>query len=109
MGTGTMAGWSGLLEDTTTALRKTAEAAEAQEWAAMVKKQAERADEAEGFNAGNLAEKLALRKALRKLDPKHPLLTNQELVRRLHKSAQSAFAINRNWDDCRAVGENFEP
>lgn len=59
-------------------------------------------------NAANLAEKMALRKALAKHDPQHPLLINKELRERIHKAGENALSIKNDWDDCREAGEKFE-
>lgn len=59
-------------------------------------------------NAANLAEKMALRKALAKLDPKHPLLTNSHLKERIHKAAQQVYALSESsWTDVGNVGRDF--
>lgn len=59
-------------------------------------------------NAGNLAEKHALRVALRKLDPKHPLLTNTMLQEKIKDAGKRVMAISDSWDDVRAAGENYK-
>ena len=61
----------------------------------------------EEANAANLAEKHALRAALRKRDPKHPLLTNISLQERIKDAGEAAFSLTRNWDAAREVGESF--
>lgn len=65
-------------------------------------------DEAESFNAANLAEKQALRVALRKLDPKHPLLVNAALQEKVKSAGRAAFGITNNWDAAREAGETFK-
>lgn len=59
-------------------------------------------------NAGNLAEKHALREALRKLDPKHPLLTNTMLQEKIKEEGRRVMSITDSWDDVRAVGDNYK-
>jgi hypothetical protein len=59
-------------------------------------------------NAANLAEKYALREALSRLDPRHPLLTNQALRERIHMAGEQAMAISRNYNDARDVGKTFK-
>ena len=60
-------------------------------------------------NAANLAEKHALRVALAKLDPNHPLVTNTHLQERIHKAAEQVFALSgRSWIDVGNVGRDFK-
>lgn len=58
-------------------------------------------------NAANLAEKYALRAALAKVQPDHPLLTNAELRDRIHKAGIRAVALANTWDAAREAGETF--
>lgn len=59
-------------------------------------------------NAGNLAEKMALREALRKLDPKHPLLTDENLQGRVQNAGIQALATTDNWEAVREAGAAFK-
>jgi hypothetical protein len=59
-------------------------------------------------NAGNLAEKLALRNALSQIQPNHPLVANAALLERLRSAAQKALALTNNWDTVREVGNTFK-
>jgi len=63
----------------------------------------------EGANAGNLAEKHALRQQLARYAPNHPLLKNAQLIEKIRDMGARALAINGNWDDVRAVGDNYFP
>lgn len=57
-------------------------------------------------NAGNLAERHALRRALASLDPKHPLLS--EAVReQVLQAGRDAFQRTRDWGAVRDAGEQF--
>ena len=61
------------------------------------------------INAANLAEKHALRVALAKLDPKHPLLSNAHLRERIHRAAEQVYAISSSsWDDIAKAGRDFK-
>lgn len=62
----------------------------------------------EEANAGNLAEKNALRVALAKVDPNHPLLKNASLRQQLHATAYRVLSMNKNWDDVIRYGQNFK-
>ncbi len=74
----------------------------ADEWAAAYK-------DLEAGNAANLAEKMALRKALARYDPKHPLLTNAHLKERIHKAAEQVLALSgSSWIDVGNVGRDFK-
>ena len=59
-------------------------------------------------NAGNLAEKHALREELRKRDPKNPLLTNTNLQEKIKNAGKEAFLRTKDWDAARAAGDNFK-
>lgn len=59
------------------------------------------------WNAGNLAEKQALREALRKLDPKNPLLVNEDLQARIKAAGQRAYGMTDDWDAAREAGGTF--
>lgn len=59
------------------------------------------------WNAGNLAEKQALREALRKLDPKHPLLVNTDLQERIKAAGQRAYGMTDDWNAAREAGGTF--
>jgi hypothetical protein len=69
----------------------------------------EQFNQLESANAGNLAEKHALRQQLARYAPNHPLLKNAQLIEKLREMGARALAINRNWDDVRAVGDNYFP
>lgn len=59
-------------------------------------------------NAANLAEKMALRKALARYDPKHPLLTNAHLKERIHRAAEQVYKLSdSSWVDVGNVGRDF--
>lgn len=64
--------------------------------------------QAEDDVAANLAEKLALRTALAKLDPKHPLLTNASLRERIQEAGVRANRLTNNYDAAREVGKTFK-
>lgn len=59
-------------------------------------------------NAGNLAEKHALRAALKKIQPNHPLLTNTMLQEKIKDAGRRVLAISDSWDDVRAAGDNYK-
>jgi len=59
--------------------------------------------------AANLAEKYALRQQLARYAPNHPLLKNAQLAEKIRELGERAFAINRNFDDARAAGQNYFP
>lgn len=59
-------------------------------------------------NAANLAEKCALRAALRRLAPDHPLLTNADLRDKIHQAGVRAFSITNEWAAAREAGETFK-
>lgn len=63
--------------------------------------------EVEFYNAGNLAEKQALRAALRKLSPDHPLLTNTLLQEKIKEAGRRALALTDDWDAARDAGDSF--
>lgn len=65
-------------------------------------------DEICDANAGNLAEKIALRNALKQLNPNHPLVSNTALVERLRAAGQKALSLTNNWDAVRDVGNTFK-
>jgi hypothetical protein len=75
---------------------------------AQAQKMAKTIDILRDANAGNLAEKHALRVALRKLDPKHPLLDNTMLQEKIKDAGRRVLAISDSWDDVRAAGENYK-
>lgn len=58
-------------------------------------------------NAANLAEKQALRVALAKLDPNHPLLSNKILQEKIKEAGKRALAMTNNFDDAREAGGTF--
>jgi len=64
--------------------------------------------EVEDSNAGNLAEKHALRAALRNIDPKHPLIVNTSLQERIKEAGKKALAITNDWNASREAGESFK-
>lgn len=59
-------------------------------------------------NAGNLAEKHALRVALEKLDPTHPLLTNPQLREQLHSTATRVYYMGKSWTDVARYGQKLK-
>lgn len=63
---------------------------------------------AEDDIAANLAEKQALREALRSLDPKHPLLTNIALQEKIKEAGRRALAMTNNFDSARDAGGSFK-
>jgi len=65
-------------------------------------------EQIEQYNAANLAEKHALRAALRKLDPQHPLLINASLQERIKSAGVRAMAIADSWDAAREAGDSFK-
>ncbi len=65
-------------------------------------------NEIEEANAANLAEKHALRAALKKLDPSHPLLTNISLQERIKEAGVRSVAITNSWNSAREAGETFK-
>lgn len=58
-------------------------------------------------NAGNYAEKLALRDAVAKLDPDHPLLS-ESVHARLREGAKVVLARTKDWDKVADAGRNFQ-
>lgn len=58
-------------------------------------------------NAGNLAEKYALREQLRLKDPNNALLVNTALQERVKAAGQKAFSLTNNWDAAREAGSSF--
>lgn len=70
-----------------------------------LKKAKERIEDA---NAGNLAEKHALRAALRELNPNHPLLQNVSLQERIKDAGIRAVAMTNDFDAARNAGETFK-
>jgi hypothetical protein len=83
-------------------------AAEAKRQIQQVEGLVKRATQAEEANAGNLAEKHALREALRKVDPKHPLLTNIALQEKIKEAGRRALEKTNNYDSAREAGTNFQ-
>lgn len=63
--------------------------------------------EVEMANAGNLAEKQALRAALQKLAPNHPLLANTMLQEKIKEAGRRALALTDDWDAARDAGGSF--
>lgn len=63
--------------------------------------------EVEGYNAGNLAEKHALRAALEKLAPSHPLLINIVLQEKIKEAGRRAVTLTDDWDAARDAGASF--
>jgi hypothetical protein len=84
-----------------------AEAAAATELRRM-QKIAANVEELELSNAGNLAEKHALREALAKLDPNHPLLQNVMLQEKIKEAGKRALAMTQDWDAARRAGSTFK-
>ncbi len=82
--------------------------AEAKAELARTQKLENRAKQAEGNNAANLAEKHALREALRQLDPKHPLLTNIALQEKIKEAGRRALAMTNDYDSAREAGTTFK-
>lgn len=66
-----------------------------------------RIEELRMSNAANLAEKQALRDALAKLDPNHPLLTNTILREKIQEAGRKALALTNDWDAVREAGSSF--
>ncbi len=64
--------------------------------------------ELELANAANLAEKHALRVALAKFDPKHPLLVDEMLKKRVQDLGERAFSINQSYDDAARAGQKIK-
>ncbi len=62
----------------------------------------------EGSIAANLAEKQALREALRRVDPKHPLLTNVALQEKVKEAGRRALALTNDFDSARDAGGSFQ-
>jgi hypothetical protein len=71
-------------------------------------KLAQQYDEVSDANAGNLAEKIALRNALKELNPNHPLVANTALLERLRSAGKKALSLTNNWDAVREVGNTFK-
>lgn len=67
-----------------------------------------RLNTAEMDNSGNLAEKYALRAALAKISPNHPLLTNAALQEKIRESGKKAVSITNDYDAARDVGTTFK-
>lgn len=65
-------------------------------------------EKVEMFNAANLAEKQALRVALGKIEPNHPLLTNTMLQERIKEAGRRALAMTDNFDAAREAGGSFK-
>jgi hypothetical protein len=59
-------------------------------------------------NAANYAEKQALRVALKKFDPNHPLLVNLALQERIKAAGQRALTLTDDWDAVKAAGLSFK-
>jgi hypothetical protein len=62
----------------------------------------------ENSNASNFAEKQALRVALSKFDPNHPLLTNKSLQERIQAAGERALAMTSDWNAVKAAGASFK-
>lgn len=75
------------------------------QWQQVTEHEKDLRSQAELANAGNLAEKYALRRELARYAPQSPLLKNTMLLERLRSRAKQAFAVNRNYDDARAIGD----
>lgn len=71
-------------------------------------KLAEQYDELRDANAGNLAEKLALRNALKQIQPNHPLVANTALLERLRAAGKRTMTLTKDWDAVREVGNTFK-
>lgn len=70
--------------------------------------QKENYNELAADNAANLAEKQALREALRKFDKNHPLLTDAGLQERIKNAGIRAMSIADDWAACREAGASFK-
>lgn len=81
---------------------------DAEESLAITQRLVAERNELENSNAANFAEKHALKAALAKLQPNHPLLTSQSLVERIQAAGQHALTVNSSWDDVKAVGAQFK-
>ena len=64
--------------------------------------------ELEDTNAANLAEKAALRVALGRYAPRHPLLTDKSLQERIQRAGTMALRHADNWDAARDAGATFK-
>jgi hypothetical protein len=65
-------------------------------------------DEMANLNAANFAEKQALRIALEKFDPNHPLLANKSLQERIQAAGERALALTNDWAAVKAAGASFK-
>lgn len=65
-------------------------------------------DEMTKSNAANFSEKHALRVALAKLDPTHPLLTNKSLQERIQNAGERALVLADDWNAVKAAGASFK-
>ena len=82
--------------------------AEARSHAANAQAISAELDDSNAACAANLAQRYALEKELRKLDPNHPLLVDQSFRERLKSAGAHTFATTRNWDAVREVGNTFK-
>jgi hypothetical protein len=65
-------------------------------------------DKIESTNAANFAEKHALRVALAKLDPKHPLVVNKVLQEKIKSAGRRALDITSSWNAVAEAGQTFK-
>ena len=60
-------------------------------------------------NAANFAEKHALRAALAKFDPNHPLITNKALQEKVQEAGRKTLALtNNDWNAVAIAGQTFK-
>ncbi len=65
-------------------------------------------DKAIYTNAANFAEKHALRAALKKLSPNHPLVVNIQLQEKIKETGKKVLSITDNWDAVSEAGATFK-
>lgn len=65
-------------------------------------------DVAVSDNAANYCEKHALRAALAKFDPKHPLLVNKSLQERIQNAGEKVLTITGKNSDVAEAGRTFK-
>ncbi|MFM2275503.1 MAG: hypothetical protein RL211_1375 [Pseudomonadota bacterium] len=73
-----------------------------------VRRLVEERDEARTINASNYCEKHALRSALAKLDPTHPLLTNKALQEKIRETGARIWVLsNEDGESVAKAGRDF--
>lgn len=65
-------------------------------------------DEARTVNAANYAEKHALRAALAKLDPNHPLISNKILQEKIQDAGERVLSLTDDWNAVAEAGKTFK-